>query len=266
MKLKKKLKQIAIAMILSFVIAGSGLNLPLISSNQVVEVQAAVKKPTCVAKQTVYVTGAYGGLRIRDNSKNILSLPNCYIFIKDLAPNAKISDIKSSNAKITAAKREGINALRLEAANPTGSDNLTGISSTISFKVTQGGKTYKLSCKIKVAGKKSPFSEFKIGSKNVAKYFDGYMYVKGINVKGTQKVSVKMTSGFVLDFIEITYMKNGKYESKSIKNGSRVNLENCMRIDVSYHTTKKPANYTAPTKWYGKVKSPLYDYSAFIVR
>lgn len=265
MKLKKKLKQIAIVVAASFAITGACPDLPLVSPTQVVEVQAATKKPTCVAQQTVYVDAAYGGPNARDRGKNIMTLPDCYIFIKNLASNAKVSNIKSSNAKLKAEKREGTNAVNITAAKPASNENLTGVSSTISFKVTQGSKTYKLSCKVKVAEKKSPFSEFKVGSKDIAHYFDGYRYVKGVKVKGTQKVSVKMASGYVMDSIEITYTKNGKYVSKYIKNGSKVNLDKRMHINVLYHVAKKPVNYTAPTKWYGVVPSPLHEYNTFLI-
>lgn len=49
--------------------------------------------------------------------------------------------------------------------------DLSGETSIISFRVAQNGKQYKLSCRINVTEKKSPFSEFTIGSQNYASYF-----------------------------------------------------------------------------------------------
>lgn len=269
MKLQKKMKKFAKVLAASLVITSfcptvSGLPVQVNSS---VEVQAAVKAkaPSCVAKQTVYVVASFGGPNVGDEPKNIFGLPDCYIFIKNLSPNAKITNIKSSNKNIKATKREGMNALELSRANPSQRQkNLVGAASTISFRVTQNGKTYKLSCRIKVAERKSPFAKFTVGSEDYAQYFDGYMYVNADKMKGKKKVYVKMASGFVLDSINITYTYNGKNKFKNIKNGSTINLSTCKHISVSYHMTKKPANYTVPTKWYGVVPSPLHDYNTLM--
>lgn len=269
MKLQKKMRKFAKILAASLVITSfcptvSGLPVQVNSS---VEVQAAVKAkaPSCVAKQTVYVVASFGGPNVGDEPKNIFGLPDCYIFIKNLSPNAKITNIKSSNKNIKATKREGMNALELSRANPSQRQkNLVGAASTISCRVTQNGKTYKLSCRIKVAERKSPFAKFSVGSEDYAQYFDGYMYVNADKMKGKKKVYVKTASGIVLDSINVAYSQNGKYKSKTIKNGSIVNLTNCTQISVSYHMTKKPANYTAPTKWYGVVPSPLHDYNTLI--
>lgn len=268
MKLQKKMKKFAKILSASLVITSfcptvSGLPIQVNSS---VEVQAAVKAkaPSCVANQTVYVVASFGGANTGDEAKNVFGLPDCYIFIKNLSSNAKITNIKSSNKKIKATKREGMNALELSAANPSQRHSLVGVASTISFRVTQNGKTYKLSCRIKVSERKSPFAKFTVGSEDYAQYFDGYMYVNADKMKGKKKVYVKTASGIVLDSINVAYSQNGKYKSKTIKNGSIVNLTNCTQISVSYHMTKKPANYTAPTKWYGVVPSPLHDYNTLI--
>ena len=161
MKLQKKMKKFAKILSASLVITSfcptvSGLPIQVNSS---VEVQAAVKAkaPSCVANQTVYVVASFGGANTGDEAKNVFGLPDCYIFIKNLSSNAKITNIKSSNKKIKATKRDGMNALELSAANPSQRHSLVGVASTISFRVTQNGKTYKLSCRIKVSERKSPF-------------------------------------------------------------------------------------------------------------
>lgn len=269
MNMKKKMKRFAKILVASLVVAGfcpTGIPAPV---NSVVEVQAATKAkvPTCAAKQTVRVVGAFGGPNGNGGAKTILDIPECYIFIRNLSSNAKITNIKSSNKKIKATKREGLNALELSSTlmpMPFDETDLAGASSTISFRVTQNGKQYKLSCKIKVAEKKSPFSKLTVGSKNYASYFNGYMYVNEKPMKGKKKIYVKMAPGYVLDSIDMLSSKNGKYTNKKIKNGSTVNLTSCNQISVSYHTTKKPVNYKAPSKWFGQVESPLHNYNSLI--
>ena len=113
MNMKKKMKRFAKILVASLVIAGfcpTGIPTPI---NSVVEVQAATKAkvPTCAAKQTVRVVGAFGGPNENGGAKTILDIPECYIFIRNLSSNAKITNIKSSNKKIKATKREGLNAL-----------------------------------------------------------------------------------------------------------------------------------------------------------
>lgn len=225
---------------------------------------AANKVPGCAAKQTVYAKGISGG-PWTSGRMEVLALPSQYIFIKNLDAKAKITDIKSSNPNIKAQKREGINAIELQQSNLQEMTDLSGMSSKISFKVTQNGKTYSLSCLINVKPAESPVSSFKIGSRNIAKYFAAYMYVEGLDFKGKQKVSVQMASGYVLDGLNILIKENGSYKSQEIKNGSVVDFDKCMDVSVSYHTTKKPANYTAPTLWNAVVKSPLHDYVSLIL-
>lgn len=271
MNINKKMKKFAKILAASLVITSfcptvSGLPVQVNSS---VKVQAAVKAkaPSCVAKQTVYVVASFGGPNVGDEPKNIFGLPDCYIFIKNLSPNAKITNIKSSNKNIKATKREGMNALELSMANPSQCQkNLVGAASTISFRVTQNGKTYKLSCRINIAERKSPFAKFTVGSEDYAQYFNGYMYVNANKLKGKKKVYVKTAPGIVLDSINISYTQGGKHKNKNIKNGSTINLTTCRHISVSYHVTKKPANYTAPTKWYGVVPSPLHDYNTLLFK
>lgn len=133
-KIKKFAKVLAASLVItSFCPTVSGLPVQVNSS---VEVQAAVKAkaPSCVAKQTVYVVASFSGLNIRNEPKNVFGLPDCYIFIKNLSPNAKITNIKSSNKNIKATKRDGMDALELSMANPSQrKKNLVGAASTISY-------------------------------------------------------------------------------------------------------------------------------------
>lgn len=224
----------------------------------------AGKVPSCVAQQTVYAQGSFGGPWASGEMDN-LTLPSQFIFIKNLDAAAKITDIKSSNPNIAARKRDGMNAIELWAANWSKAVDLSGMSSTISFKVTQNGKTYSLSCLINVKPAESPVSSFKIGSQDIANYFAGYAHVDGLDFKGKQKVSVQMASGYVLDYLSVTIKDNGSDKSQIIKNGSVVDFDKCNYVSVSYHTTKKPANYTAPAFWGAIAKSPLHGWIGLIL-
>ena len=209
------------------------------------------KVPVCVANQTVYARGMDGATF--DN----IALPNCFIYIKNLDKNAKVINIKSTNSKIKATKREELDAIEVSGARY--SINLLGETSKISFKVVQNKKTYNLSCKITVAKSPSPFSEFKIGSKNFAKYFEGSDN-EIESITGKHKLYIKMAQGYVLDSINLIYTKNGNPKQITVKNGATINFSNYDSIYVNYHTTRKPANYVPSSKWYGTVKSPLHDY------
>lgn len=203
----------------------------------------AGKIPSCVAQQTVYATGVNGGPRASGNDMYVLALPECFIYIKNLDRNAKVSDIKSSNPKIKAYKRTDTDAIEVTRAMNTEGTNFVGMSSVISFKISQNGKTYKLSCKINIKQKKSPFISFKVGSQEIGQYFNGYMYVQGINFEGEQKILVKMSSDYVLDSLSAFIVDNGEGKEIKIKNGSSVDVNKCMEISVSYHTKRRPANY-----------------------
>lgn len=216
----------------------------------------AVKVPSCAAEQTVYVTG-YGSYYDQ------IKLPSCFIYIKNLDENAKITDIISSNPEITANARGDIDAIDISHAS---AGNLLGISSTISFKVTQNGKTYDLSCKIHMEKQEPVISSFKIGSQDIAKYcnavdlIDGVDLVEGFKSDKKQKISIKMNPGYVFDYFGVCYKENGEYKYEKLKNNSYVNFTETMYIKVMYHTTKKPANYSESAEWWGVgVPSPLHN-------
>lgn len=188
----------------------------------------------------------------------VIILPNKFIFIKNLDKSARVTNVKSSNPKLVAAKRPGMDAISLEPYYDEDDwelPDLSNISSVISFKVQQNNKTYSLSCRITTKPAMSPVSSFQIGSKNIAKYFDKYTDISGFSVKGKQKVSIKMAPGYVLD--SITFQTNGK--QKRISNGATIDFPSQYYLTILYHTTKKPANYIAPSKWSGKVPSPLHE-------
>lgn len=218
-----------------------------------------VKVPSCVAEQTVYVTK----MSSYSNSYNHLQLPSCFIYIKDLDANAKITDITSSNPEIRAYARGDIDAIDISRASTS---NLLGASSVISFKVTQNGKTYDLSCKIHMEKQEPVISSFKIGLQDIAKYCDGTNMLDGVDIvegfkpNKKQKISIKMNPGYVFDYFDLCYKENEEYKYEKLKNNSYINFTETMYIDVVYHTTKKPANYSESTEWWGVgVPSPLHN-------
>ena len=102
----------------------------------------------------------------------------CGIYkIQNLAKDAVISDIKVSNDKATAAmltkewkswngKYKGLLDVYCYGIAP-------GRTFTVSLKVKQGGKTYRLSTEFKVYRRPSPFKSFTIGGKEYADQFKG---------------------------------------------------------------------------------------------
>lgn len=215
------------------------------------------KVPSCAAKQTVYATG-FNGPRIINIRYRSLELPNSFIYIKNLDANAKITDIKSSNPQIKTFTRNDINAIGIDSNT---SENLLGISSLISFKVTQNGKSYNLSCEINIEKQESIVSSFKIGSQNITKYCEGANTLTGLKLNKKQLVSIKMKPDYIFDYYQVLYNKNGKYESIKFKNNSYIDFTNCTSFQVMYHTTKKPINYSeSPNWWGGIVPTPLHNY------
>lgn len=215
------------------------------------------KVPSCAAKQTVYATG-FGGPYLVNKDLNQLSLPSCFIYIRNLDANAKITDMKSSNPKIGTFLRNDINAIGID---PYTSDDLLGISSLISFKVTQNGKTYDLSCKINIEKQESVVSSFKIGSQNLTKYCEGINSLSIQKPNKKQLVSIKMNQGYVFDYFGVLYKENEKSKFVKLKNNSYIDFSKCESLQVMYHTTKKPVNYSeSPNWWAGIVPSPLHYY------
>ena len=211
-----------------------------------VESEAALKKPTCVKNQTVYLTRS-------DYQKGTYNLNgvdlSSYIFIKNLSSNAKITDIKSSNKRIKGSS--GLEAYGVEKGKYillNGTKCKPGQKSTITFKVRQGGKTYKLSCKITLKLKQSNFKTFSIGGKNYATKLKGYSGTGNVAkltmrpLKG--KFKIKMASGVKLK--EVRLVRNnskGKTIFKILKDGTQISLKKGDVLQISYKYTKKPQNY-----------------------
>lgn len=94
------------------------------------------KVPVCATSQTIYARGV-------GDTFDSLQLPNCFIYIKNLDKNAKVTDIKSTNSKFEASKRVELDAIEVDRNRNKSGVNLLGETSTISFKVIQNKKMYK---------------------------------------------------------------------------------------------------------------------------
>lgn len=237
--IKKLLIAILFSISLALLIPNTGLMMSEISGR--VEA-ASVKKPSCAKTQTVYVSTSSSSKTkyLQDVSANI--------FIKNLASNAKITSIKSSNKKIIAYNGLSSDYIPLRGKyigiSPKSTGLKPGAKSTISFKVTQNGKTYSLSCKITVKLRPSVFKTLSINGKNYASKFKGVASTTLSVAQKTGKFSVKMTSGKKLTQILLVQKRaNGSPVVKTIKNGSKVSLKKGDYIIVYYKITKKPANY-----------------------
>lgn len=201
--------------------------------------------PSCAKSQTVYLTKSdvLDGEYYLDYTEL-----SSFIFIKNLASNAKIISIKSSNKNIS-----GSNGLKWEGfpgsfVSLTGTDCKPGQKSTITIKVKQNSKTYKLTCKIVLKLKPTNFKTFSIGGKNYASKLTGYSGTAKVanlkieQMKGTFKI--RMKSGIKLKEVKLLRTSsNGKTTTKIIKNGNKVSLKKGDVLQISYTYTKKPKNY-----------------------
>lgn len=236
----------------------------LLTSLTVQKVEAASKAPSCVKSQTVYCYGMeklFGGQK---GHYTILDVPSSYIYIKNLSSGAVISNIKCSNSKVEVKSMlngsyQSMKALHLEfkqSAMMKGKYLKNGEKAKITFRVKQNGKTYKLACNVTFRTKKSPVKSFKLGKKEYASAFSGYAQKTIKFPTSNFKVTVQRAAGFAIDEIDVFY-KNGSL--KKVKSGAVVSGKDIDCILVTYHVTKKPANYSAPTKWGGMVPSPLHE-------
>ncbi len=230
---KKRVRQIICSLAMCMVAV---LALPAMKS------EAAAKKPTCVKKQTVYVS--------KQNTPYTETMQwstrnSGAIYIKNLSSNAKITNVKSSNGKVKVKNMFNVSknhATRFKGLWVEGGGCKTGTKSKISFKVKQGGKTYSLSCTVTIKQEPSRYSYLKIGGKNYASKMAGYeSRVLTLPKKKKVKLSVKLKSGMKLEGISIL----SKSGTKKIKNGANVTLRKGDQIFVDYRYTKKPTNWSS---------------------
>ncbi|MDO4343937.1 MAG: hypothetical protein Q4C50_03945 [Eubacteriales bacterium] len=186
--------------------------------------EAAAKKPTCPKKQTVYFADYGGGWgEPTGYSRNI--------FIKNLASNAKITNVKCSNKNVFLINRGKYISV--------GDSKLkSGSKAKVTFKVKQNKKTYSLSCTLTFKKNTCDFSSLKIGGKNYASKTTGKLNVQLKLPYKKSAISVKMKSGRKLTSIKIY---RGQKVIK-VKNGSKAALKKGDIIMIGYKYTKKPSS------------------------
>lgn len=202
---------------------------------------AASGKPTCVKKQTVYVS--------KQNTpySETVQWSTRYsgaIYIKNLSSDARITNIKSSNKKVKVKNMFNVaedHATRFKGLWVEGNGCGTGTKSKISFKVKQGGKTYSLSYNVAIKQEPARYSSLKIGGKNYASELSGYEAKVLTLPRKKVKLSVKLKSGMKLEGISVLTQTG----MKKMKNGASVKLREGDQIFIDYCYKKKPANYSS---------------------
>ena len=144
---KKSIKTVLSSLLLCLIVT---IAMPGIRS------EASSKKPTCAKKQTVYLD-SWGDGYYEPTSYTR------YIFIKNLASNARITNIKSSNKNVFVFDDTEYGGKSIHLGGEL--EVKPGTKTKITFKVKQNKKTYSLSCI--VTFKKSPcaFKSLKIAGK-----------------------------------------------------------------------------------------------------
>ncbi len=193
--------------------------------------EAASKKPTCASKQTVYVRNEAVGYKWYQGTG-----PSQYIYIKNLASNAKIKSVKASNKNVVFDDKwqngKGIPAIRVATGAKAGK------KTTVTIKVQQNSKTYTLKCKVTFK-KNKDFSKVTIGGKDYTSVTNAYVYPSIPKPSGKATVSIKMASNRKITGIKIYH--NAKI--KTIKNGDKVSLKSGDTIEITYKYNNRPENY-----------------------
>ncbi len=215
---------------------------------------SAATAPVCVKNKTVSVYK----INVGEGDCYANEVTSSFLYIKNLASNAKITEIKSSNSNFEIIKYPRINGLEIHANDKKAMDGLKpGSKTTLTFKVKQNQKTYNFKCVITVKLRSaSPFTSLKIGTKEYAPKFKQYSELNIAKSTKTRKISVAMASTYKIDKIYVIY-KGGKV--KTIQNGDSVSLKNATGMEIVYRLKKAPGYYKTPVKWYGKVPSPLHE-------
>ena len=130
----------------------------------------AATEPVCLKKATLrYLKWTNYVVDGREKFSTIAWDP---LYIGNLSGSAVITNIKSSNKHFTARKGVGVNAIYVEEKPDYVIKD--GIKTTISFNVTQNGRTYKLSSRITFKPYVAFFKSFKLGTKDYASDVSGY--------------------------------------------------------------------------------------------
>ena len=205
----------------------------LLIATSIPVVTEAAAKPVCQKATTLHYQYSVGTTVIMES-----------LYIGNLSRSAKVTGIRSSNKNIKAQLgRLCYNAIWIDKKD-SGRRIKDGEQTTISFKVKQNGKTYKLSSRITFKRFDQVFKSFKIGNKEYPSDIAGYWGTEA-QIKGkTAKIQVAPAAGYKIDKIVAYYWHGGENdESRKIKNGAKVALKDLMFIYVYYHPVKTPAYF-----------------------
>lgn len=202
------------------------------------EVQASAKTPSCPKTQTVYCfRDDISGIRPA-KTYGYNDFVNNYINIKNAGLDDMITDVKSSNAKISAKAYGTQIYCRIKNWKIGVKD---GEKAKITFTVKQGSKNYKLSCTLSFKIFKSPFSSLKIGNKDYASAFNGAS-MKGITFpKSKFKITYKAAAGIKITTFQVIYKDR---TSKDIKNGMTLNGKDIDYFVILFKNSKVPSYVT----------------------
>lgn len=202
-----------------------------------VPASAQTTKPVCQKAATLHYQINEGGTKVVMES----------LYIGNLSSSAAVTGITSSNKNFQ-AKKSGLASNAIWISQKSNHNIKDGEKTTISFKVKQNGKTYKLSSRITFKKFEQVFKSFKIGNKDYASAFAGYWGTKTKIAGKTAKIQVTPASGYKIDKITAYYWHGGEnYEDKKIRNGSKISTKDLMYIYVYYHPTKKAAYFKEPS-------------------
>lgn len=227
------------------------LTLCLITVFMAAATASAAKAPSCAKSVNGYYQKWYenpmnkGHYTTRLSSYGITSKNsksfNGILTINNLAKSAKVSNVKSSNPRITARyvnDPQGMGRGISIAPDATANGVYSG-SSKITFSVKQGGKTYNLSCNYKSAKMPTPFKSLVVNGKNYASSLTGEF---GKLIKTGKTASISFTAKKNVKDLAITYTTS-KGKTVKVKNGAKLTVpKNGLYITVSY-------------KWKGSVYS-----------
>lgn len=202
---------------------------------------AGEQAPSCVSKKIIYMTKQENQFMPTEHWSTRIG--GC-LYIKNLAPDAVIYDVKSSNKKVQATNFFNVpdeHPTRFKGIWVEGHNAKAGSKSKITFKVQQHGQVYSLKCNVTLKYESSRYTKLKIGNTDYSKKITGYES-RVIKPTGKSvKLSVKLKSGMKLD--NITLNSGGKLTY--LKNNSKVKLKTGDILIIDYHYTKKPKNYSS---------------------
>lgn len=151
-----------------------------------------------------------------------------YVDIKNLAGNASVTRVRSSNKNVLTVKYNKGTDCIYYFPQKIGKAN-------ISCTVKQNGKTYRLKTAIQVK-KGNPFKAIKINGKNMYKHKGRENLLNYYSAKKKVRILFRLNSGWKLKRMYYNYHTSGKMSKNyNLKNGGKVKIKGdytTVKIDV----------------------------------